>query len=362
MKIVCTQENLKLGLSVASKIISSSLSLPVLNTVLMKTENGQLTLSSTNLEVAIHSYVRCKIESEGSVCVPAKVLSDLVNSLSGKNLTLELQGSELIVTSDSANARIKTLSPEDFPIIPSVDNAQNFEVPVQELKNALDSVIFAASANETQPEISGVLFSFEENSLTLVATDRYRLGEKKLMLKDKTASSKLIVPHKTALELARILGSSEGNAVGLFSETQIAFKTSDTYIISRLIEGQYPDYKQIIPESFNISIKVLRQELLAGLRTVSIFSESSLGVRFIYGKNLKIVATSEQMGAGEVEVPANIEGEGGEALFNYRYVLDALGAINTEEVEIKLVSSTQAVIFSPVGITNYLYLVMPITN
>ncbi len=362
MKIVCTQENLKTGLSAASKIISSSLTLPVLNTVLLKTESGQLQISATNLEIAINTYVRCKIDTEGGVCVPAKPFSDLVNSLPNKNITLELKGTELLISTETASAKLKTISPEEFPIIPTVEGGEVVHLPAESFKIALDQVVFASANSEAQPEISSVLFSFNDKSLKLVATDRYRLAERLITLEKPTESRKLLVPNKTVSEISRIIGSSQGNIEIQARDTQILFRFQETQVVSRLIDGNFPPYEEIIPKNFETIIEVKKQALGSALKTASVFSEGSHTIHFSYEDSLKIKAISENFGEGNAEVEAIVTGPAGEIVFNHRYIQDALSVIEGDTVTVKIINNTSPVIFSPKNKIEYLYLVMPITT
>ncbi|HYV33380.1 MAG TPA: DNA polymerase III subunit beta, partial [Candidatus Limnocylindria bacterium] len=182
MKIICTQENLKSGLATVGRIISSTNTLPILNNLLIKTENGLLKISSTNLEIAITTTVRCKIEEDGGVTVTSKTLVDLVNNLPNKNITFQTKENELLIETENYHTSVKTLPMEEFPLIPTVEGKNTLNLDSQELKKALDQVVFAASTNQTQPEMSGILFSKSSGELRVAATDRYRLAERKMVL------------------------------------------------------------------------------------------------------------------------------------------------------------------------------------
>ena len=212
MKIVCTQENLKAGLMMVGRIVSSSNTLPILNNILLKTENGVLKISSTNLEVAIITQIRCRVEEEGEVTVVGKTLSDLVNNMPNKNITLKTKNNELIIDNENYHTNLKTLPAEEFPLIPKARIIKTpFNMDSQELKNSLDAVVFAASTNQTQPEISGVCLTWKRRELRIAATDRYRLAEKNLVLKNDPGSLQvMIIPQKTAVEISRIIGNQKG--------------------------------------------------------------------------------------------------------------------------------------------------------
>lgn len=364
MKIICTQENLKNGLSHVSRIISSSQTLPVLSTVLLKTEQGQLKISATNLEIGISTVIRCKIEEEGSICVPAKPLIDVVNTLQNKNITLQLEATELKVTCEGTALKIKTLSPEEFPIIPSIENGEKLEISAKTLKTTLDQVAFAAQSNSSQPEISGVFLSLENQTLKLVATDRYRLAETQIDLKSPHGSIQIILPQKTAGEISRILSDATQVVEMFITSNQISLTYKDIQLVSRLIEGSFPPYESIIPKNFNTTLQVKRCDLLSALKTISIFSQSSSGIKFQFlqeENKLRTSAMSETFGEGSSELEALVLGESGQVVFNYHYILDVLNTITEELVNIKIIDPAHPVIITPENNTGYLYLVMPIT-
>ena len=265
MKLICTQENLKAALATVGRIIPSSNTLPILSNLLIKTENGVLNISSTNLEIAITTQLRCKIEEQGEVTVVSKTINELINSLPNKNITLQTGNGDLKVETENYRTSIKTLPAEEFPLIPEVDGGRKLSLDSQELKDSLEQVVFAASTNQTQPEISGVFLSRDNGGLVAVATDRYRLAEKKLALKEKAEGvQSMIIPQKTILELIRIIGSQKGEVEMSFNESQISLNFNDTQIVSRLIDGQYPDYKQIIPGKFTTTVVTEKAALGGG--------------------------------------------------------------------------------------------------
>jgi DNA polymerase III subunit beta len=363
MNIICTQENLRLGLQTAGRIISNSNTLPILNNVLLKTTNGQLTISATNLEIAIITTIRCKIEEEGEACLPAKTLLDLVNNLPNQNITLATTDQGISIKTEHYSTLIKSLPSEDFPLIPSIDKTLSFSLPAQDLKQGIDQVVFAASQSETQPEISGILFRLKERFLYLVATDRYRLAQKRIELPKSQGLKDVILPHKTAQEISRVIAGGVGDIEISLSDNQAAFIFNETQVISRLIEGQYPEYEQIVPEQFTTTVTVNRQELSAALKTSGIFSYTSHSVVLEYndtGQKVKISSSSHDLGESAIDIPSVINGPAGTILFNYRYILDALSTITEPTVTIKVVNDGAPVIFTPENHDGYMYLVMPI--
>lgn len=364
MKVICTQENLKIALQTISRIISPSSTLPVLNNVLLKTENGQLKISATNLETGINTVTRCKIEMEGEVCLHAKTLLELVNNLPNQNVTIVKEESDVLFSTENYTTRLKDFPSEEFPSIPGIDTPTVLKIPGPEIKTAIDSVIFAASTSETQPEISGLYFKLEDKTLTLTATDRYRLAENKLSGTFKPHQP-VIIPHRAALEISRVLMGRTGEAEIFLSDNQAAIRIDDTEIISRLIDGQYPEYSHIIPGEFNTTISVSRTDLVNAVKTAGIFSQNTGSIVMEYvseSQELKISATSHDLGESTVRLSGAVDGRAGTVFLNYRYVLDCLNGMTAEHVNIKIVDDSAPVILQEVDKTNYIYLIMPIKS
>ncbi len=363
MKVICTQENLQSGLQTVVRIISPSNTLPILNNVLLKTNQGQLQISATNLEIGITTMVRCKVEEEGDICLPAKTLNELVNNLPNENVTISSSENSVVVATEHYKTSLKGLPSEEFPLIPAVEKKNNTTLPAQQFKQAIDQVSFAASNSETQPEISGVLVKPEGNKAKLVATDRYRLAEKIIPLPKTLPTKSVIIPQRTVNELSRIIGGREAELELVFGDNQLAAFFQDTSVVTRLIDGQYPPYEQIIPKSFTTAIIIDRIPLMNALKATGIFSYTTHSVSMFYdpaNQQVRVAAASHDVGESTVEVSAQIDGPEGSVLLNYRYVLDALNALTSEQVIIKVVNDEVAVVFTPQGQTDYLYLVMPI--
>lgn len=360
MKIICIQENLKIALSIASKIISSINTLPILNNLLLKTEGGQLKISSTNLELAVNTTVRCKVEEEGQTTVVAKTFNELITNLPNNNLILSSNNGELVIQTENQEFKIKTLPAEEFPLVPEKQNQKTTSLEPTELKTAINQVIFAVSTNQTQPEISGVFFGMGDGKIKLAATDRYRLAEKTIAC---AGQGEVIIPQKTALELVRVLNfQPEKIEMGL-EENQIFFTIGQTQIISRLVDGQYPDYKSIIPENFNTTIITNKEKIQSALKASALFSQGTNSARLDYSQEtqkITIKAESQELGSGVVDIPCKVEGSTGGLLLNFRYVLEFLSQVQGENIVIKIVDDSSPAVFSVEGQTDYLYLVMPI--
>ncbi len=363
MNIICTQENLKNGLLTVGRIISPNNTLPILNNILLKTENGLLKISSTNLEVAVSTHIRCKVEKEGGVTVLAKTITELVSNLPNTNIKLKIKNDELLVETEQYHTKIKTMSAEEFPVIPEPEDTVLVQVPAESLKNTISQVLFAASTNQTQPEISGVYMELGGDVLTLAATDRYRLAEKKITITKNNHEHQCIVPQKTMAEIQRLIANQTQDVELLFGASQIVCRLENAQIVSRLIDGSYPPYRDIIPNEFFTTIHTKKQALTSALKTGSIFSQGNNSVRLQYSTEkqvLTIVSESQDLGGSVVELPSLVEGESGELLLNHKYMIDALSNMESENIVVKIINDSSPTVIVPENANDYLCLVMPI--
>lgn len=364
MKVICTQENLHKGLSLVSNIANRHSNLPVLNNVLIKANKDGLMLITTDLEIGIKAYVRGKIETEGEFTVDAKLFNNYVNYLPKENIELELKESGLEIKSKNQETIINGLEAEDFPLIPDVNKDNEIELSSGDLKLALQGVMFAASLDSSRAEINAVNFCFESGELILAATDSYRLAEKKIKITN-TQEHNLIIPLKTLQELFRILSEQGEQKIKIYlNENQIMFVFDGVELISRVIDGKYPDYKQIIPAEFTIKAKCLINELIPAIKAVSLFCKQGINdIRLNFDeKDQKIViaTASSHTGHSLAKVSADIEGNSGDIVFNYRYLLDGLNNIDSDEVYIKVNNNASPGLVQPTQGQEHLYLVMPI--
>lgn len=364
MKLVCTKDNLKKGLFAVSRVVGVGNPLQVLNNILVKTDQGRIKLSSTNLEIGVNTWVGGKIEEEGSLTVPAKLINEYINNLPTEKVQITaLKDNTLNLISENYKTNIKGLSSEDFPLIPQIKDEAYTKIDGEELREALSETIWAAAANETQPEISGIFLAFEDDKVRIVATDRYRLAEQTAILKQPVKMNReVIIPARTIGELYKILGIGRGEVEIYFSETQVLFRFEETELISRLIDGQYPDYQQIIPKEFKTETLVSREELIHALRATSLFASESNNVQIEIQETqgIKVSASSAAAGENETLVPAKVSGSANSAIFNFRYLLDCLNNLREANVIFKMINDASPAMVVPEGRNNYLYIVMPI--
>ncbi len=376
MKISSLQENLKQGLSVVSHIAGKNINLPILNNIMIDARDGNIKLIATNLEIGVVSVVRGKVEKEGSFTVDSKTITDYVALLPNKKINIEQKENNLTVEADNYKTKIIGQSAEEFPLIPEVDKETYYSAEINEFRKALSQTAFAVSANESRLELSGVLFDFSNEKLTLAATDSYRLAEKTTSVKTNSSgdeNKKIIIPARTLQELIRIL-SAEQDGIGAddgsgeikfyLSENQILFAAGSTELVSRLIEGQYPDYKQIIPTNPKTTIIINRQELVRAVKASALFSKvgiNDINLDFPQGKNKAVVSSaSGQTGENITELDANVVGEDNGVVVNYRYLLDGLNNIEGENIKIEIINSNTPCILRAEKGDDYLYIIMPI--
>lgn len=380
MKLSCTQENLNRGLLIASHIASKNVNLPILNNILFKAEGGVITLTATNLEIGIKCLVRGKIEQEGSTTLPAKLFADYVNSLPKEKIDLEMKDQILEIACKNFETKLRGAAATDFPLIPEVAKDLAYSVDVNRFREAVTQVVFATSTSEIRPEISGILLNFDgaKKKVVVAATDSYRLAEKSFDLagNENEAAREVIVPARTMQEVLRILSvfrETEDPETDMtlkiyLAENQILFSLNDVDLISRVIDGQYPDYRQIIPTGRKTKAVFNRNDLVRVIKTASLFAKPGIfDVTFGFkpGKEkigeLVLSSANSQFGENTVKLETEIEGEENEITVNYRYLLDGLGAMETEEVELELTSGDSPCLLRPKKEgADYLYIVMPI--
>jgi DNA polymerase III subunit beta len=372
MKIICTKENLSNILSLLSSVASKNINLPILNNVLIKAEEQKVSLITTNLELAITAQVRAKVEKPGSFTVPAKTLSDFVNLLSEETVELEVEENELKITCGKSSTKIKGVPSEDFPVVPTTEDGQGYLLDSDELKHGLDKVIQSAAKNDIRPELAGILFDFvsEKKQLIMASTDSYRLAEKKIKIDQCEKDMRVVVPARTAQEINRVLtinkniGGEEKSVRVILSENQIVVRNNDVELVSRLVEGKYPDYTQIIPENFNTTVSTNVDKLSKEIKAASLFTTAGVNAVVFTAKpdkdGLEVSSSSTQAGEHRSEVNADVSGNEVSTMLNHRYVLDGLGNINTDDCVIKIVNSDSPCLFASKEDDSYLYIVMPI--
>jgi len=374
MEFVCTQENLNKALLAVEKIITKNTTLPVLSNVLLETDNSRLKISATNLEIGVSYWIGAKIEKGGAVTIPARVLSSYIAKLPNKKINFSTnENNAMNISLDEIATSVKGMDAREFPIIPKLNEKPVGEVKNIDFKNALLSTIMASAVSEVRPELSGIylFFDFTKKTLTIVATDSHRLAEKIIPLTkgeyEQGENISVILPKNTAQELIRVLDSAAHTEITI-STNQILFSMDGISLISRLIDSKYPDYKQIIPQTFEMEVMLETKPLINLIRIAGLFSDTQLmNVSFktdIARSLVVIKSESEQIGSNEAKIKAQIKTKESEKdieiVFNHKQLLEGLSVIFDERVILGVNNSSAPAVLKPEDTkSNYLYIVMP---
>lgn len=366
MKLVCAQADLERAVTIVSKAITPNTTLPVLNNILLKAEGNKLHFAATNLEVAIQYFIPAEVKSEGSITIPAKLLSSYVTLLKDESMELELMDGDTIhVKSASSQTKIKGINATEFPAIPKVEKESTFTVPRKVLETAISQTVFAASTNTSRPVLSGVLFDVKKDTLKVVATDSYRLAEKTIELKEKTnLDIECIIPARTVMEMGKILARAEDENVELsVSKNQILFIIGDVLLMSRLIEGKFPPYEKVIPKETKTKLEVLDEALANVVRRVSLFArENNNSIKIAATNDGKLTVSTEETRVGEekAELDVKITGENNKIALNAQYLLDVLNYIQSDDVLLEIEDNLSPAVVRPLKGKDYVYIIMPL--
>ena len=382
MKITILKDKFKKGVNIIEKISIKSISLPILNNILISTENSFLNLTATDLEVGIKYWSLAKIKKQGKIAVPSKILSSFINFLPDKPVELELKDFDLNIESEKYKTIIKGINPDDFPIIPEFPKKEKIKIQSKVFCDGLNRVVDVASSSSIKPEISGVYFLFQKNILIMTATDSFRLAEKKIYL-DKSLNSNfnknysLIIPQKTAKEIINIFNEKDEIITIYFSANQILFETflSETNhpeinLTSKLIEGEFPNYQEIIPKKQTTKIVFPLEEFINQIKLASLFSGKINEIKLKIDptkKRIDFFSQNPDLGEYQSFITAKIEGASCQVSFNYRFLLDGLLNLNSlnqkkSEAVLELNGSEKPGVLRLKNEETYLYLIMPIKS
>ncbi len=370
MKVTCLQENLARGLQIVGRGVSTRGTLPILGNVLLRTESGRLKLTATNLEVGINCWVPAKVDDEGAITVPAKLFTDFVNSLSPGpiELSLNVRTKTVHIKSGPYEANVKGLDAEEFPVIAALPDKPTTRMAQSVLRRMIGEVAFVATTDDSRPVLTGVLTTFAGDLVTLAAADPYRLSVRHAKLLDRVdPSTEVIIPAKSLFEVARIVDDSDTpvEITVTANKSQVIFHTDEADLVSRVIEGQFPNYRQVIPTTHATRVVTQREELLKATRLASYFARDAANiVRFqvdpANDAPLVVSATAPEVGDNTGKVDASVEGQATTIAFNARFVADALGSLTAPEVALELGGPLAPGVVKIVGDESYLHVVMPL--
>ncbi len=338
MKFTVTQDNLLKGLQIVNRIATTRATLPVLGNILIQTDKGRLKLVSTDLELAIETYIGASVEIEGAITVPARTITDFVVNNTDETLDFTLKDTVLTVKSAHFSADIKGIDAIEFPTIPTIEQTEFIHIPAPVCKEAISQTVFAATTDETRPILSGVALFSNGSEVKFVATDSYRLAEKKVTVEEKVVAKTVVVPARTLLELNRLITDDVARVSLCIDKHQLVATCGESHIISRLIEGTFPPYETIIPPTLETVATMNRQEFIGALKVASLFSrDSAYNVTFKAADNsLTLKSVSAQIGASTSTVVAALTGPEVTIAFNARFVLDALQVMTSDAIQLSL--------------------------
>jgi DNA polymerase-3 subunit beta len=386
MKLICTQANFKKAIINSERIVSKQNTLPILNNILLEANKGYLKISATNLEIGIEIKIGAKVEKEGKITIPARLLGNFSTNLSeGENMDIEVVDQNLKIKNGLTKASIKGFSAEDFPLIPQKKTEFILNISIDKLKDIFSKVLISVACNEARQELTGMNVIFGEKELFFAATDGFRLSEYVLKIGEsevnkgvyndfREKTKNIIIPISTITELNRIISNNlEDSTVRVFiEEGQIFFELDGMKIVSRLINGKYPEYKHIMPESYKTMIIGDKKELQTALKIAGVFVNNKSNEVVLKidteGKNILISTRSVEVGENSTEIKFEVQGESQEIVFNLKYLIEGINVITTNKLSLSANSDSSPVAIQEVfektqeSLLSFTYIIMPIKN
>ena len=367
MKVQVLQENLSKTLNTCSRFASSRVQLPVLANILFKTNKNKLLIAATNLEISIAISIGAKVVKEGELTVPARTITDIVTNLTPGQIDLEVEKELLKVTTPSFESSLMGMNAADFPSIPYDLGLDSLTIPAKDLVNALDCVLFAVSLDETRPTLTGVLILLREKEIVFVATDGFRLSQKKIAVSGVKEEKKMILPKNALSELLKLAADSDDVKFSFKkAENQVVFGISDSILATRVIEGEFPPYEKIIPTVLKVKLVLDKEEFLRAVKLASVFAKDAANVvKLSIGSDvLEVFAESSQSGSQKAKVDAKVDGVKDKdsqltVAFNYRF-LDFLNAVKSDDVQMEFSNPNAPALFLDPKDTNFLHIIMPV--
>jgi len=368
MKFIALRSNVKEAVTIVEKAIGDNLNLPILKNILIEARGGGIRFIATNLEIAITHNVSGKVIEDGIITVPVNLLSSLITNLQSDRLNFETKGNNLEIKTDNYNAVLQGISSDDFPITPKIKNSENYlEIKGILLKEAIQQVVAASQFSDLRPELNSIFFNFSVETLKLAATDGFRLAERTipanlLGIKSLDEPFQILVPLKTSQEVLRVVKDEDLVRI-IHDDNQVLFKTEATELISRIIDGNFPDYSQLVSSEFAVEISINKEEFLNAIKLAGIFGQKNSEVRIVIHDNKKVIEISsadQSLGENNYLLPAKIKGEKTEVFFNWRYLASALRAVKTEDVFIGLGEEVNPALIKSTTDNSYFYILKPI--
>jgi len=363
MKVICTVKNIRDAVLAAERFSGRHITLAILSHALITADNKKISIIATNLETGIEYTVPGRVVNAGSATASAKALSQILQSLTEDTVTIDAGKNQLALHTTTSESALHSLNAEEFPNLPAIKQEHTFSIAASALIPALQAVLPAAATTDLKPQLTGILFTTATGTLTLAATDSFRLAERKLNHQDGVRdAAECIVPLRTAQEVIRTL-PADGDITVLIGEHQVVFQSGDIRILSRLIDGAYPPYRNIIPKSFETHLVVDRAALLRSIRLAAVFSSRLNDVTCTFSPTeIEVSTANAEAGSSAVRVDAKGTGKAGSVMFNYRYLSDGLEAAPGEYVTLQLNGMSGAAQIQSPNDPSFLYLLMPIRS
>ncbi|GAB6179178.1 DNA polymerase III subunit beta [Desulfotomaculum defluvii] len=362
MKIICTRQNLIQGVTTAQRAVSTKNPMPILSGILLVAKDNRLELQATDLEMGIQCFVPCTTQEEGSIVLPAKYLSEIVRRLPDSPIQIERnQDTNVIIRYGQSEITINGFDAEEYPIFPKLQSNNSLTISEEKLKEYLRQILFATSPDENRPVFTGVLMEILEGNLRLVATDTHRLAMRQIESPSVKDDINIIIPGKTLNELTRVIGAADRQVTISIGENQITFGMEDTTLISRLIEGQFPNYRQVIPQGYKTRVRVKTKDLIEAAERASLLARVGTQIIRLNIEEEKLVITANtEVGRIHEEVPVYLQGDTIQIAFNAVYLTDALRAISCDNIYFDMSGPLSPGILRPVESDDYISLVLPV--
>jgi len=365
MKIECPIDKIKKALIMVERITGKNLTLPVLSSVLWIASHKSLKLRATNLNIGIEVEIPARVEKEGVVAIRGDILSSLFSILQGDMIVkFELINGNLQVRTNTSSILLKSIPCDDFPTIPIVSGS-SFVLPLKKFIDGIKSVYYSASISEIKPEIGSVYIYPEDDMLVFVSTDSFRLAEKKVKIKQKLSFEGILIPFKNVVEMIKVFDGVEDDVKITMQQNQISLAINNIYFTSRVVDGNFPDYKQIIPKNPTTKTIILKQDFISSLKISNIFSDKFNQIVLTVkpkSKIFEVEAKNTDIGENTTIIAGSLEGEDVSANFNYKYILDCFQSISGDSLSIELSGNNRPMVIRSVGDPSFMYLVMPMNR
>jgi DNA polymerase-3 subunit beta len=371
MKFSCNQDTFSKYLNILSRVVSTKPGLPILSNIFLQTEKGKLIMKATDLEISLTTWIGADVEDNGKITLPAKQLSEFVNSIPEEVVNVEVEKQNFNISTSNNSASFNTMPPDDFPSIPSVDKKKEpfIQINSADLVMAINRVAFAAATDDIKPVLTGVKVEIEEDEISLIATDGLRLSKQVIKTSKSEKNKSFLVPVRAFTELSHIINDmgGEDDLVSVYlieDKNQVMFRVGDIDLVSRLIDGEFPEYKQIIPTGYKTSCEIQREEFLNSLKVVNIIARSVLGNKMILNidpkeNKISLSATQADLGKNESHFDCKVEGEELKIAFSSKLLTDILNHVDTEDIVFECSEAVRPGVFKIKGDENFIHLVMP---